>query len=176
MKRHRLSAVAALAVGVLVMLAGTACGSTVATTTAPVAASNAAATATAAAAGSGIRVVVFDCVHHAQVRPKSFILTCADDGSFLSGLSWSRWTPQQAIATGVHRLNDCTPSCAEGKFRSYPAIVTFWRGEPVAGHPGEKYFTMITVRYTGPRPPAYTSDGILIPHPAAWSQPLGTIG
>jgi hypothetical protein len=109
------------------------------------------------------------------VRPRDFILTCGDAGSVLSQLSWSSWTPAQATATGVHQLNDCTPNCAEGKFRDYPAVITFWRSEPVPGHPGEKYFTRITVRYTGPRPPAYTSNGILVKNPAQWTEPVETL-
>ncbi len=64
----------------------------------------------------------------------------------------------------------------EGKFIDYPAVVTLWRSEPVPGHPGEPYFTRITVRYTGPRPPAYTSNGQLVQHPAEWTQSLGLTG
>lgn len=120
--------------------------------------------------------VVFNCLRQARAEPANFILTCADADSVLAHLSWASWTSGRAVATGVHELNDCTPNCAVGKFRSYPAVVTFWRSERVAGHPGEDYFTRITVHYTGPRPPAYTSNGQLVHNPATWTEPLATVG
>lgn len=118
--------------------------------------------------------VVFDCLNHSVAKPGTYVLTCADYGSILAHLDWQSWTSTQAVATGVHQLNDCTPNCAEGKFINYPAAITFWRPEAVPGHSGEKYFTRITVRYTtSKRPPAYMSYGQLLNHPAAWSQVLG---
>jgi len=118
--------------------------------------------------------IVFDCLDHAEVEPASYILTCADANSVLARLVWASWTARQAVATGVHELNDCTPDCAGGTFRNYPVDVTFWRSEPVPGHSGERYFARITVRYTGPRPPAYMSYGRLVRHPVEWTQSLGT--
>lgn len=120
--------------------------------------------------------VVFNCLRQAKAEPANFILTCADANSVLAHLSWASWTSERAVATGVHELNDCTPDCAAGKFRSYPAVVTFWRSKPVAGHHGESYFTRITVHYTGPRPPAYTSNGHLVQSPATWTESLATVG
>src|SRR5438270_8470335 len=110
--------------------------------------------------------VLFDCQSKSHVEPGNFILACADGNSYLTRLSWRSWTPQQAVASGVHELNDCTPYCAAGRFHGYPVVVTLWRTEPVAGHRGERAFTEITVRYTGPRPPAYTSNGRLVRNPA----------
>lgn len=120
--------------------------------------------------------VWFNCLARGQVKPADYILTCADAGSVLDHLMWTRWTAQQAVATGVHELNNDIPNGAEGKFIDYPAVVTLWRSEPVPGHPGERYFTRITVRYTGPRPPAYMSNGQLVQHPAEWTQSLGLRG
>jgi hypothetical protein len=121
-------------------------------------------------------IVVFDCLEQARVEPASFILTCADANSVLARLSWINWTAGQAIATGVHELNDCAPDCAMGTFHDYPVVVTFWRSEPAAWHPGERYFTRITVRYTGLRPPAYTSNGNLVKNPATWTEGLCPCG
>jgi hypothetical protein len=131
-----------------------------------------AATASSPAAASA---VLFDCLGHGQAEPTGYILTCADADSVLDHLTWMSWTAQQAVAAGDHELNNCTPNCAEGRFINYPAIVTLWRSEPVSGHPAERYFTKITVRYTGPRPPAYMSNGQLVQHPAEWTQSLGPI-
>jgi hypothetical protein len=114
------------------------------------------------------RTVVFDCLNHAQVRPKDYVLTCADANSVLTGLSYSSWTPAYAAASGTQMVNDCIPNCAEGKFHSYPALVVFWRSEPVAHHPGEKYFSRVTVLYPGARPPVY-KNGKLVPGPETWT-------
>lgn len=189
MKWHRL-----LTAGMVTGLAVTACGSLTqagvpASGTARSAAASAArASASASAAAGGwpatpqppasvvSSTVWFDCTHRGQAEPSDYILTCADAGSVLEHLVWASWTAQRAVATGVHELNSCTPSCAEGTFIGYPVVVTLWRSEPVSGQPGEQYFTRITVRYTGPRPPAYTSNGQLVRHPARWTEPLGSFG
>jgi hypothetical protein len=101
------------------------------------------------------KTVVFDCLNHAQVRPKSFVLACADGNNALSGLSWNSWGSTLATATGKQIANDCLPDCAQGKFHTFPVLAILWRSEPVARHPGEKYFTRVTLYYPGARPPAY---------------------
>jgi hypothetical protein len=118
--------------------------------------------------------VVFGCANNALVEPGSFVLTCADYGSQLLHLAWKDWTGQQATATGVHELHDCTPSCVEStKYSYYPAIITFWRPEAVPGHAGEEYFSRVTVRYTtAQRPPMYMSYNTLLRNPAQWSEVL----
>jgi hypothetical protein len=95
-------------------------------------------------------VVVFTCLGKPQVRPGSFVLTCADDNSYLTGLSWSRWTAGSAAGTGTWHINDCAPDCAHGHLPTYPVKVTFWRSRPVASHPGERSFTRITMSETSP--------------------------
>jgi hypothetical protein len=69
-------------------------------------------------------------------------------------------------------VNDCIPNCAAGKFLRYPAVVVFWRSEPVAHHPGEKYFTRVTLMYPGSRPPVYDKRGKLVPGPQTWTGDL----
>ncbi len=102
------------------------------------------------------QTVVFDCPgQHALVRPKTFILTCADANSQLDNLSWTSWTPGLASATGMLEVNDCTPYCAAGHFHSYPAIVIFWGSQAVKNHPGERCYTMMTQILTGTRPRYY---------------------
>jgi hypothetical protein len=96
--------------------------------------------------------VVLNCQGHAQVRPSSYVLTCADANDYLTGLSWKSWGPGLASATGVQRENDCVPNCASGHFRSYPVDVVF-RGS-AAVRPGEQRFTRVTLLYPGRRPVA----------------------
>src|SRR5260370_27724046 len=110
-----------------------------------------AALSTPAAAGAAHpRVVVFTCLGGPQVRPGSFVLTCADDNSYLTGLSWSRWTAGSAAGTGTWHINDCAPDCAHGHFLTYPVEVTFWPPPPVTTHPAERPFTRITLSATSP--------------------------
>jgi hypothetical protein len=164
--------------GAFVCLAATACG------TVSHAAVKGGTTSVSHAAGGGqaatvsavaVKPVVPECLTQLVVKPKNYILTCADAGSVLAHLSWSSWTGEQAVATGVHQLNNCTPNCAEGKFISYPAVITLSRPEPLAGHPGETYFSRLTVRYTtGQRPPMYMSNGQLVRHPAQWTEAIGS--
>jgi hypothetical protein len=117
------------------------------------------------------QTVVFNCLKHAQVRPKSFVLTCADGNDYLTGLSWSSWTPVAATATGKQLVNDCEPYCAKGKFHSYPTMIVFWRPEPVAHHPGEKSFSRVTLLYLGARPTVYT-HGKPVAGPDSWTRSL----
>jgi hypothetical protein len=106
-----------------------------------------------AAPASSARTVVFDCPgQHALVRPRSFVLTCADGNAYFAKLSWTGWTPGLASAKGTLVLNDCTPYCAAGHFHSYPAIVVLWGSKAVQGHPGERGYTKLTEILTGPRP------------------------
>ena len=106
------------------------------------------------------QTVVFDCPgQHALVRPKSFILTCADGNAYFAKLAWTSWTPGLASAKGTLVLNDCTPYCAAGKFINYPVLVDLWRAEPLPGHPGVLYFSRVTRVYTANRPPLYFCNG-----------------
>jgi len=57
------------------------------------------------------------------VRPRSIIAACADANLYFTGLRWSTWTATHATATGTAHVNDCTPSCAAGRFHTYPAHV-----------------------------------------------------
>ncbi len=100
------------------------------------------------------QTVVFDCPgQHAMVRPKDFVLACADGNSALKKLAWSAWAPGLASAKATLVQNDCTPYCAAGHFHSYPALVVLW-GSKAIGH-GEHAYTRLTMILTGARPGYY---------------------
>ena len=124
-----------------------------------------------AAAPAGVPKA-YNC-RHAQVRPGSFTLACADGNSYLSHLSWSSWTATSARGTGTQMINECVPYCAAGKFRGYPVDVTFWRSEPVPSHPDQRYFSRVTLRYPGVRPPV-SSGGKQVNGPGTWTGALST--
>ena len=112
--------------------------------------------APARSAASSSQTVVFDCPgQHALVKPKSFILTCADGNAYFAKLAWTSWRPGLASAKGTLVLNDCTPNCVAGHFHSYPAIVVLWGSRAVPGHPGEHSYTKLTEIFTGQRPRYY---------------------
>jgi hypothetical protein len=113
----------------------------------------------AAPAAAQRSTVVVDCSGQRQTRPSSIILTCADANDALTALHWVSWAASQAFGTGTEKVNTCTPDCADGKFVSYPALITLWRPEPLPGHPGVRYFTRITRIYPSNRPPLYNCQG-----------------
>jgi hypothetical protein len=145
MKRARLGAlvISSLAAGALALgLAGSA---------------SAAPARPAVSTPSSVRTVVFDCPGDAVplVRPRTFILTCADANSLFDKLTWTSWTPGLASAKGLYQENDCTPNCADGHFHSYPVLVIFWGIKAVPNHPGELCYTMMTEILPGARPLYY---------------------
>ena len=106
-----------------------------------------------AAGPVSVRTVVLDCPGlPALVRPKTYILSCADGYVQLDKLSWTSWTPGLASATGTLVKNTCTPSCVAGHFRSYPVLVVFWGKATVKNHPGQRCYTRMTLIYPGARP------------------------
>ena len=46
-------------------------------------------------------------------------------------------------------INNCIPYCAAHRFFSYPVDAVFCRSEPIPHHPGEKYFSRVTLLYPG---------------------------
>jgi hypothetical protein len=112
-----------------------------------------AASARPAAASASVKTVVLDCPGlPALVRPKTYILSCADGYIQLDKLSWTSWTPGLASATGTLVKNTCNPSCVAGHFRSYPVLVVFWGKATVKNHPGQQCYTRMTLIYPGARP------------------------
>ena len=100
-----------------------------------------------------IQTVVLDCPGlPALVRPKNYILTCADGYVQLQKLSWTSWTPGLASATGILVKNTCTPSCVAGHFRTYPVLAVLWGKAAVKNHPGQQCYTRLTLIYPGSRP------------------------
>jgi len=113
---------------------------------------------------AGLPVVV-DCAMQAQTRPGQFVLACADGGASLSGLHWASWGSSAAFADGVSTFNDCVPTCVAGHGHSFPAL---------PGHAGQRYFTRMTIIYTGSR--AYHAGGKLYHLPPTVTEPLSPAG
>jgi hypothetical protein len=117
------------------------------------------ATATLATAGPASarssQVVVVNCADHTQVRPGQFDnFGCMPSNESLAGLHWTSWS-STAYGQGSLRVNNCTPSCAQGKFINYPVLTVLWRPKPRPRHAGQEYFTRLTWIFTGKRPAAH---------------------
>lgn len=56
-------------------------------------------------------------------EPASYALS-ADGALSLAGLKWSDWGSSSATATGVLKQDNCTPSCYQGSWSSFPVTVT----------------------------------------------------
>jgi len=124
-------------------------------------------------ASAGTAVVV-DCAAHAQTRPGQYMLTCAGAGPYLTGMHWAGWGSSASFASGTSVVNDCTPSCTGGHGHSFPALIALWRAEPRPGHPGQRYFTRLTIIYTSSH--SYTAGGKIHRLPATVTYPLSSFG
>src|SRR5271165_4383428 len=94
------------------------------------------------------------CGDHGRVRPASEDLPgCMPSSEYLSKLTWASWR-SVAYGSGVFRVNDCTPTCAQGTYVSYPILTVLWRAEPWPGHTGHSYFSRLTVIFTGSHHPS----------------------
>jgi hypothetical protein len=131
------------------------------------------ATASAAPAGpagpAATAPVVVNCPGQAQTRPGQYLLTCTL-GPVLTGLRWADWGSSSALASGTYAVDDCSPTCVGGHFHGFPVLVVLWDVKPRPGHAGERYFTEMTVIYTGSH--SYRADGKLYRLPQTWTSAL----
>ncbi len=97
-------------------------------------------------------LVYADC-QSPTLEPSQLILTCADQGFYFRDLQWSSWTAGGATATGTEVYNDCTPSCAAGRFHSIAnASVTLTT--PTTDAEGRRLWSQIEF---SPQPPGYAT-------------------
>jgi hypothetical protein len=72
-------------------------------------------------------VRVFSCAPRDGVHPSTFTVFCADSNAEFTHLTWLNWGDETAYATGTVRWNDCTPNCADGKWKSEPVTLWAWQ-------------------------------------------------
>jgi hypothetical protein len=123
------------------------------TATTALAATPATARPAASAAKAPTVVLVNQCTGKGQVKPSPTIPLpeCMPSSVYIGKASWTSWA---SVAFGAADLviNNCTPSCAGGKYIKYPILIVLWRAEPWKGKKGEDYFSRMTWIYTGKRP------------------------
>src|SRR5262249_47545921 len=118
--------------------------------------------------------VVVDCAVDGRTRPGQYPLACASGGAHLRGPHWAHWEPAAAFADGTSTFDDCVPNCVAGHGHSFPVLVALWRAEAWPGHAGQRYFTRVTIIYTGSR--SYRAGGTLHQLPATATYPLSPYG
>lgn len=118
--------------------------------------------------------VIIDCTMHARIRPSQYILACADGNAAVTRLQWAAWGSSAAFASGTSVFNDCVPSCVAGHLHSFAILGALWRAEPRPGHPGQRYFTRLTLIYTGSR--TYRAGGKTYHLPQTATYPLSAAG
>jgi hypothetical protein len=177
-RRMRLSAATVAlcglaAVAVTGCAAGPAAASQAATASQAAAASSATASQQHGIAPMGLPSLI-SCTRQAQIRPGRYTLACADGNAYLSGLYWAAWGSGSAFATGTDAFNTCVPTCPAGHLHSYPVLAVLWRAEPLPGHPGERYFTRLTIIGTGAV--SYRAGGKTYRLPVTVTDPLVPTG
>jgi hypothetical protein len=89
------------------------------------------------------------------VKPTEIIYS-GDGSEFFAGnrvgahkigkLHWTVWNGSEGLGTGYQWINNCSPSCANGKFTQYPVTLKAYRPK----HESKYYiFTRLKVTYTG---------------------------
>ncbi|HWD96810.1 MAG TPA: hypothetical protein VG246_10350 [Acidimicrobiales bacterium] len=98
-----------------------------------------------AALAVGTDAKVLTCQGGNVVRPRTFIVTCADDNTQLTKTRWTRWTSTSAVGITTFAMNLCKPYCAASKMSYFPnSTVRF--SSPVSTKHGET-FSLLVVHY-----------------------------
>ena len=130
--------------------------------------------ASRAASTAAIVPAVIDCAGQARTRPGQYVLACGDGAASLTGLRWATWGAASAAGGGTSVIDDCVPNCVAGHGHGFPVLVRLWRAEPLPGHRGERYFTHLTITYTGSH--SYRAGGQLHQLPVSVTYPLSASG
>jgi hypothetical protein len=98
-----------------------------------------------AALAVGTDAKVLTCLGADVVKPRTFVITCADDNTQLTDTHWTRWTSTSALGTTTFAMNFCKPYCAASKMSYFPdSRVQF--SVPVSTKRGEM-FSLLVVHY-----------------------------
>jgi hypothetical protein len=105
-------------------------------------------------------IYVVNCVTFEE-KPVELVLYCADAGQILNEITWSSWTPTEAIGAGTSTANDCDPSCAEGK--DVISAVEIKLTKPVTSESGKRVFSNIEIQYDKVQPSGVMDEVLDLP-------------
>jgi hypothetical protein len=97
-----------------------------------------------------------------KFKPNRVILACADANAQIAKIDWAHWGADHATGKGTGKFNDCTPSCAEGHFKSYPANVRAFRPRHCDRAQGKREFTRFRYVFPEDRPDGYRKENIQV--------------
>jgi hypothetical protein len=105
-------------------------------------------------------IYVVNCVTFEE-KPVELVLYCADAGQILNEITWSSWTPTEAIGAGTSTANDCEPSCAEGNdvISSVEINLTI----PVTSESLKRVFSNIEIQYDKVQPSGVMDEVLDLP-------------
>lgn len=84
------------------------------------------------------------CSGAPTVRPRSYVISCADANTELVGMHWRRWTGRTAVGSGSFVRNLCVPNCAAGRYVRSSATVSLNRPLAVGR---QRLFSEMAVRF-----------------------------
>jgi eukaryotic-like serine/threonine-protein kinase len=94
---------------------------------------------TAVSAGGYQLPPLLATVDYSGTRPTAIDLGASEA---LEGLTWSTWSPTEAVATGIMPADNCQPNCAEGQTTDVPVIVTLGGVAGASAIDGGHYTTL----------------------------------
>ena len=104
----------------------------------------------ASAGGGKTPLLIANCAK-AKFKPASIIFTCGDASFGATGVTWTAWTKNSASGSGTGTLNDCNPSCAQGKPKTGP--ITVQASKPVTcKKSGRRIFSKLSYTWTAGAP------------------------
>jgi hypothetical protein len=75
-------------------------------------------------------VAFADCLPPPSVKPLEILLACGDG---TESFTVTRWTRRSARALGTAHIDDCTPSCVDGRDHDYRAVMFLDRPRACGG-------------------------------------------
>jgi hypothetical protein len=105
-------------------------------------------------------IYVVNCVTFEE-KPVELVLYCADAGQILNEITWSSWTPTEAIGAGTSTANDCEPSCAEGN--DVISLVEIKLTKPMTSESGKRVFSNIEIQYDKVQPSGVMDEVLDLP-------------
>ncbi len=63
-----------------------------------------------------------------------------DSTAILDNMSWTTWSANEAVGTGIYKLDACNPSCAAGPVYSVATVVTLSDPVKVCSSSGARWF------------------------------------
>lgn len=89
-------------------------------------------------------------------KPDAITLTCGDGGMYLDHIDWSRWDARKAQGSAIFNINECDPSCAEGKFLHTPVNISLTK---IQEYKGKHFLRTLVIRTNdGKNLPMFGSD------------------